>query len=197
MLSISTRLLSAGALALVSVAANAAVIDFTAETAGAKPNGYMVEGVTFSDSMGADLFVADFSHQSHGNGLSINGDDASRLLMTFGTATAISLEFGNDDPGWASPGDIAVLRTFLGSTLVGGAVVVMNRDDVMNQSISFSGVAFDNAEFYYADAGFAPIGLAEIVDNINVTAVPEPETYAMLLAGLGVLGFVGKRRKGG
>jgi len=29
----------------------------------------------------------------------------------------------------------------------------------------------------------------------SVSAVPEPETYAMLLAGLGMLGFVGKRRK--
>lgn len=29
----------------------------------------------------------------------------------------------------------------------------------------------------------------------EVTAVPEPETYAMLLAGLGALGFMGRRRK--
>ena len=30
----------------------------------------------------------------------------------------------------------------------------------------------------------------------NVAAVPEPETYAMLLAGLGVMGFMSRRRKG-
>ena len=29
----------------------------------------------------------------------------------------------------------------------------------------------------------------------NVPAVPEPETYAMLLAGLGLVGFIGRRRK--
>jgi hypothetical protein len=28
-----------------------------------------------------------------------------------------------------------------------------------------------------------------------VTSVPEPETYAMMLAGMGALGFVGRRRK--
>jgi hypothetical protein len=33
------------------------------------------------------------------------------------------------------------------------------------------------------------------IDRVSVTsAVPEPETYAMLLAGLGALGFMGRRR---
>jgi hypothetical protein len=29
----------------------------------------------------------------------------------------------------------------------------------------------------------------------NVTAVPEPETYALMLAGLGIIGFIGARRR--
>lgn len=29
----------------------------------------------------------------------------------------------------------------------------------------------------------------------GVSAVPEPETYAMLLAGLGMIGFMARRRK--
>jgi hypothetical protein len=31
-------------------------------------------------------------------------------------------------------------------------------------------------------------------DGLNVTAVPEPETYALMLAGLGAIGFVARRR---
>ncbi|MBL8315094.1 MAG: DUF642 domain-containing protein [Rubrivivax sp.] len=34
-----------------------------------------------------------------------------------------------------------------------------------------------------------------VLDNVILTAVPEPETYAMLLAGLAVVGFVARRRK--
>ena len=33
------------------------------------------------------------------------------------------------------------------------------------------------------------------LQNVQVAAVPEPGTYAMLLAGLGALAFVGRRRK--
>jgi len=37
-----------------------------------------------------------------------------------------------------------------------------------------------------------------VVDNITTdnitTAVPEPETYAMMLAGLGLMGFIARRR---
>jgi|SRR5471030_277543 len=35
-----------------------------------------------------------------------------------------------------------------------------------------------------------------VLDNVSVTAaVPEPETYAMMLAGLGLVGFIARRRK--
>ena len=35
------------------------------------------------------------------------------------------------------------------------------------------------------------------IDNFNVTAVPEPETYALFMAGLGLMGFIARRRKNG
>lgn len=34
------------------------------------------------------------------------------------------------------------------------------------------------------------------LDNVAVVAVPEPETYALLLAGMGVIGAMARRRKG-
>ncbi len=50
-------------------------------------------------------------------------------------------------------------------------------------------------------AGIDQYGFYPTIDNVSVqsitavTAVPEPETYAMLLAGLGAIGFMSRRRK--
>jgi hypothetical protein len=35
----------------------------------------------------------------------------------------------------------------------------------------------------------------DAIDNFSITAVPEPETYALMMAGLGLLGVVARRRK--
>ena len=45
-------------------------------------------------------------------------------------------------------------------------------------------------------SGGTTTGESAWIDNVTVTvtAVPEPETYAMLLAGLGLIGVVGRRR---
>jgi len=36
--------------------------------------------------------------------------------------------------------------------------------------------------------------VGEAYFSTTITAVPEPETYAMLLAGLGLLGFMARRK---
>jgi hypothetical protein len=48
-----------------------------------------------------------------------------------------------------------------------------------------------------ANGGVVSSGGTDRIDNFTVSAtpVPEPETYAMLLAGLAVVGFIGRGRK--
>ncbi len=54
-------------------------------------------------------------------------------------------------------------------------------------TLSFSGMA-DGATY---------VDTSAFLDNVRmtVTPVPEPETYAMMLAGLGLLGFMARRKK--
>lgn len=82
--------------------------------------------------------------------------------------------------------------SFTGATISGGAV---------NQTFTLDGLA--GAETFLFDPSFT--NLTSVVwvnsaayhqfDNINTTAaVPEPETYAMMLAGLGLVGVWSRRR---
>lgn len=196
-----TKLIAAAAALLMATAAQATVVDFEATTLGAKPNGFSVGGITFNDTLGANLQILNVSEGIGTRSLGIFGDDASGLEMIFAsTSTNLSLAFGNDDPGFTVAGDLALLRIFLGATQVGQATVVMNRDDLANQTISILGTSFNRATFFFTNASLTPINLIEVVDNITydaaaVAAVPEPGTWAMMLAGFGIVGGAMRRRQ--
>lgn len=172
-------------------------IDFESDTTGAKPNGFTSvdsSQVHFSDSIGADMDVQDSTPETIGQGLAVRPDDPSRLLMTFDVPMqSLSLVFGNDDPCCSNPGDVGLLRVFNGTSVVAQTTVVMNRDDIANQTISITTAAarcFDNAEFYYADSTGDPIDLIEIVDNIELTpcgSVPAASSSALVALALSLL----------
>ena len=54
---------------------------------------------------------------------------------------------------------------------------------------------FDSGVFIAGLAGGTTSGGGGIVDNPTVPAIPEPETYALMLAGLAAVGAVARRRK--
>ncbi|MEX8517794.1 MAG: FxDxF family PEP-CTERM protein [Leptothrix sp. (in: b-proteobacteria)] len=60
-------------------------------------------------------------------------------------------------------------------------------------SYSFSVTNHDSYLVYLTNPGTSSLTFSKMGIG-SVAAVPEPETYAMLLAGLGVMGFVGRRR---
>lgn len=183
-------------------AAGAELVNFETDPLGILPIGWMSRdssAVMFSASPGGDLQVMPELGSTEylgTQGLAVFGNDGVSLIMDFNTpAQSLQLSFGNDDFSSTAEGDQAVLAAFLDNVMVASASVVLNRNDVMDQTIAISGTRFDRAVFYYTADRF----LAETVDNISFLmaegtppAVPEPAS-ALLLA-LGLAAVLGRRR---
>ena len=189
------------------------VIDFTADTAGAVAEGFAATGFPelqlFTD-LGAGLEVGDFGVQSDGQGLLARDDTNGNFIrgvFTDGAHAFLSMDFGNDDPFFTIAGQRAVLTVYLGAALVGQTFVVMNRNDIMDQTIGFNFGPFDNFTFAYTDAAGSPFtggprtntGLVEVIDNITfdtlAAVVPEPATWGMMILGFGGVGGLLRQRR--
>src|SRR5690606_31764950 len=103
--------------------------NFELDSFGIKPNGFTSLDspiVHFTDTVGAGLTIDFFNSQGLGTrSLGIRDDvDGGFLEMNFDVYMMhLGLWFGNDDPGFTSQGDLAVLTLFDGLTQIAQVTV--------------------------------------------------------------------------
>jgi len=68
-------------------------------------------------------------------------------------------------------------------------------DGFQTFSLTYTASTSGLVGFSFADQGRD--NQCALLDNVTITAVPEPETYGMLLGGLALLGVVARRRRQG
>jgi hypothetical protein len=137
--------------------------------------GFVINGYRTLDGLNtyADFFV-----------LSINGTEIGSGSFNLG---------GGGFSAWSGPGTAVTSNT---GTSIGG-----NGGTTTISGVSFAlNAGTNNITFSYSPVGYANNGGQTLGDeawgisSAQVTAVPEPETYAMLLAGLGLMGAIARRR---
>ena len=116
------------------------------------------------------------------------------LTFTGGGVDYISFLWGSPDTynlltvGSTAPG--ATSQDFTAMSL---GFPVTNGDQSFSQYVQFTGL---NGSKITSLTFSSSIDAFESA-NYSVTPVPEPETYALMLAGLGVVGFIARRRQKG
>jgi len=113
------------------------------------------------------------------------GDLINPFSLLFGgdiSAVAFGIATNPGRAQFEALNDGVVVETFLAGTSYDGST---------NSYFGFTGITFDEVRVTMGGDG------QMLIDNVQfaAAAVPEPETYAMMLAGLSLLGFVARRRK--
>jgi len=149
------------------------------------------------------------------SGISINSGVGSITLggetFTFADSGNLSLAYYNDNPG---PNSQAAIATFIKNS----GMLGLTNSTVLTNSVSDDNTAKTAFSITNATPAFnylaVHLGKNELlfhwsskITSFNMTGtslsnyrayaapVPEPETYAMLIAGLGLVGFMARRRK--
>jgi hypothetical protein len=117
--------------------------------------------------------------------LTANGDEHFSASLAFAART-VQMDVLLNDFGPAT------LRFFNGATLLGQINFAASDPNYQTVSFTTGGQFIDRFTFISTNGGTLNTGL----DNISITTgVPEPASWAMLIAGFGLVGAVARRRQ--
>ena len=135
---------------------------------------------------GADLIPGNGQYVDLDGSTSNSGLFSNNVNLAGGTTYTLSFDLGGSHRGTAE-----TVNVNFGSTAA--SYTLSSADPFSTLSLNFTPGSNGSYGISYLNVGGDNVGA--LLDNVSVSAVPEPETYAMLLAGLGLMGFIARRRK--
>lgn len=130
-----------------------------------------------------------------GNGRYVDLDGSTRdaglfdKQLALGATTTYILSF---DLAGSQRGDVNIVDVTFGTTTQ--TFTLNSADSFSTYTMAFTTNAAANYQILFDNKGGDNVGA--LLDNVSVTAaVPEPETYAMMLGGLTLIGFASRRKQ--
>lgn len=157
--------------ALATVAASAGALAGTSLGTVSPTNEYTIGGNAIAPLFGSNFFDA--------------------VTFSLGSSAFIS--------GEAQGAGSTLRNTLLGGVYLyqDGNPTELGFDDNANDGFDFGSVAAGSYALIFAGTELNAANKGYYAGVLSVSAVPEPETYAMMLAGLGAIGFMARRRRAG
>lgn len=206
--------LAAAALLALASASQAAITVYTTQASFMAAIGASATD-TFDDlTPGAALPAGPLARNAGGISYEVSSGPASNIMFGAGTSQDawLSTNNANDRLTFASfsPGVYAAGANVFGSDSSGDyldkGIIFIRASNGVDTSTKFKLKAAETTFFGFVSD--IPLTMLEVqmisgqanpawptVNNLILAAVPEPETYAMMLAGLAAIGFMARRRR--
>ena len=176
---------AAVSLATLSGAASAITVKFNNTEAPGVVNGSPPSPTAWSGlNVTGAYWYSDARDTFDGQGLSVNpiGRPGTGVVVLDAVSPSVTVDY------WAISGNGVTVNWFDSAHLLLGTVSLPTAGVDVFGTMTFGG-GVKSVE-WSGNGGFAQISTMTFAG-----AVPEPETYALMLAGLGVVGFMARRRK--
>ncbi|MDO8032126.1 PEP-CTERM sorting domain-containing protein [Janthinobacterium lividum] len=205
------KIMSAAALLLAASAAHADITVFTSQSAYLAAVGNT--GVDTFDDLPIDALDGPLNRNAGSYAYTVSSVGASPILYGAGTGSDNwlstndrndSVVFSNFSSAVRGVGGFFFGSNFAGEYANGQSITLTARnalgellsyDLALPTQASFIGFVSSDAFSDLSVSTAGQIGIWPTINNLSVSAVPEPATYGMLLGGLGLLGFMARRRR--